>query len=355
MVDFEHTIFILLLLTGILNAKLPQQRWATGMILVGVLLVFIPPAQMIQVPWDLVLGLAVPLLLWQNVRRIVNADWRGWASFALWVIAALFFGFTLWVGGALNWPGALLFGVIAASMLWRAGEPESGASYMSLLGPLTLIFLLTEVEVAIQSPDHYLGGIFSGAFIGVASASFGLFLLRKTSPNMHSWIGIGQVYLAYLLAFFIGVSSIAAALISVMTFVWLNQHYQLGFKKTELPAPLNTWPGFGLTLVLFLLLGWQAHQPVSTLLFIEVIVGALLGLGITWLGRRWEIPAFQKQRSFWLTGLRTAILLFPALLLWPRDILQQPVQLAAAIGIAALVIGISYLGLSHLFPRTNIE
>jgi len=164
MIEFEHTIFILLLLSGVLNSKPPRQRWAALIILIGVLLVFIPPARAIEIPWDLVLGLMLPLLLWQNIRRTINADWRGWKSVSLWGITVLVLGSGLWLAGQLNWPGALLFGIVAASMIWRAGEPESGSSYMSQVGPLTLVFLLTEIEVAIQSPDHYLGGIFSGAF-----------------------------------------------------------------------------------------------------------------------------------------------------------------------------------------------
>ena len=354
MVEFEHTIFIMLLLVGALNAKPPRQPLAILIILIGVLLVFIPPAPAIKFPWDLVLGLAIPLLLWQNIRRTINADWRGWKSVTYWGISVLIFGFALWLGGAMNWPGAILFGVIAASLIWRAGEPESRASYMSQVGPLVLIFLLTEVEVAIQSPNQYLGGIFSGASLGVVTAFFGLYLLRKTSPKSHAWIGIGQVYLAYWFSYIAGVSAVTAAFVSVMTFVWLNQYYQLGFHKETPPAPLNTWPGFVLVLALFLLLGWQSHQPISILLFIEVMVGVLIGLGITGLGRRWEIPAFQKQKSFWLVGLRTALLLFPALLLWPRGALQQPVQLAVALGITVLVIGMSYFGLSFYFPRKNI-
>ena len=181
MIEFEHTIFMLLLLSGVLNAKPPRQRWATLMIVVGILLVFIPPAHEIKVPWDFSLGIVIPLLIWQNIRRVVNASWRGWKSLALWGIAVLTFFFALWLGGALNWAGALLFGVIAASMIWRAGEPESGASFMSQVGPLALVFLLTEVEAAIQSPNHYLGGIFSGAFFGVLAALFGLYFVRKTS------------------------------------------------------------------------------------------------------------------------------------------------------------------------------
>ena len=166
MVEFEHTLFILLLLVGVLNAKPPRQRWATLIILSGFLLVFTPPSHTIKVPWNLALGLAIPLLLWQNIRRTVNADWLGWKSIALWVISVPIFSFILWFGGALNWRGALLFGMIAASMIWRSGEPKFGASYMSQVEPLTLIFLLTEVEAALQSLDHYIGGIFSGAFLG---------------------------------------------------------------------------------------------------------------------------------------------------------------------------------------------
>jgi len=265
----------------------------------------------------------------------------------------LVLGSALWLAGQMNLPGALLFGIVAASMIWRAGEPESGASYMSQVGPLTLVFLLTEIEVAIQSPDHYLGGIFSGAFFGVLTALLGLYLIQKVSPKFHSWIGVGQVYLAYWLSYIAGVSAVSAALISVMMFIWLNQYYKLGLHANAPPAPLNTWPGFIVILSLFLLLGWQAHQPVSGFIGLEVIVGALIGLLVSWLGRRWDIAAFQKQKPFWMTGLWIAALLLPALLIWPRDMLQEPIQLAVAIGVSVLVIGLSYLGLEFYFPRRS--
>lgn len=355
MIDFEHTIFILLLLGGILNAKPPRPRWAIVIILIGVLLVFIPPAHAISVPWDLILGLVLPLLLWQNIRRIVNADWRGWKSISLWGITVFVLGTALWLGGALNWPGALLFGMITASMIWRAGEPEAGASYMSQVGPLALVFLLTEVEAAIQSPDHYLGGIFSGASIGVLTALLGLYLIRRTSPTVHSWIGVGQVYFAYWFSFVTGISAVAAALVAVIVLMWLNQYYQLGFHEKSPSAPLNSWPGFVLILALFLLLGWQAHQPVSPILILEVFIGTATALGITRLGCRFGLSAFQKYKPFWITGLRSALLLFPALLIWPREILQQPDQLAVAIGLSVLVIGFSHMGLSYYFPKLSIS
>lgn len=354
MIQFEHTIFIILLLSGILNAKPPRQRWAALAILAGVLLVFLPPARQIPIPWEIILGLVIPLLLWQNIRRIINSNWRGWGSTILWVITALTFSYALWLIGVLNWSGAILFGMMIASMIWRAGEPESGASYMSQMGMLTLIFLLTETEAAIQSPNYYLGGVFSGAFIGVGIALFGLYLLRKVSPQLHPWISVGQVYLAYWFSYLIGVSAVTAALISIMTFVWLNQYRQVGLRVKTLPAPLNSWTGFSFVLGLFLLLSWQAHQPVSILLFAEVIAGTLLGLIIIWLGRRWNIDAFHKEQVYWMAGARIALLLFPALILWPRDTLHNPIQLAVATGLAILVIGFSHAGLSYIFPKEYI-
>jgi hypothetical protein len=354
MIEFEHTIFVLLLLTGVLNANPPQQRWGILIILAGILLVFIPPALPFFIPWNLVIGLVVPLLLWQNARRIANADWQGWKSVALWVASVLIIGIALFVGGGLNWLGALLFGVIGASMIWRAGEPENKSSYMSQVGPLALVFLLTEVEAVVQSPNQYLGGIFSGASFGLITALIGLYLLKKTQPKFHSLIGIGQAYLAYWFSFYAGVSAVSAVLVSVMVFIWLNQYSNLGIPNSNPLAPFNTWPGFGLILALFLLLGLQSHQQISPIIILEVIAGVLAGLSITWLGRKLNVPAFQTDRSLLMAGLRTGLLLFPALLLWPRDILAQPLLLAAALGLAILVIGLSYMALLFYFPKAGV-
>lgn len=353
MIDFEHTIFILLLLTGVLNAKPPQQRWGILIILAGILLVFLPPAQPLNIPWNLVLGLVVPLLMWQNIRRITDADWRGWKSVILWLISVLVFSLALIFGGDLNLSSALLFGVIAASMIWRAGEPEKSSSFMSQVGPLALVFLLTEVEAFIQTPNQYMGGIFSGASFGVITALIAIQLLRRTPSKTHSWIGIGQAYLAYWFSYYAGVSAVAAVLVSILVFIWLNQYSRFGTHIPDPGAPLNTWPGFGLILALFLLLGWQGHQPISTIILLEVLAGALAGLSITWLGRKLDIPAFQKDGSLLMAGLRTGLLLFPALLLWPRDILAQPILLGAALGLAVMVIGLSYMALLFYFPKTG--
>jgi hypothetical protein len=355
MIEFEHTIFILLLLIGVLNAKPTRQKLGITLIVLGILLVFIPPAQVFDIPWNFVLGLVIPLLLWQNIRRIVNADWGGRNSIALWAVSAVIYFLVFWVGSSSNWTGALLFGLVTASMVWRASEPDNSTSFLSQIGPLTLIFLLTEVEIAIQSPNHYLGGIFSGGFFGILTAALGLYFLKKIRLSMHPWIGIGQVYLAYWFSFFIGSSAVTAAFVSLIIFVWVYQYYLEGFDQETWPAPLNTWPRFGLLLVLFLFLGWQSHQPVSPFLLIKVFVGSLAALGIILVGRHRQLAAFQDPKPFWLSGLRVTALIFPWLLIWPPDMLNQPIQLAVAIGLSILVVWMSYMGVTDWFPKEKIS
>lgn len=76
-------------------------------------------------------------------------------------------------------------------------------------------------------------------------------------------------------------------------------------------------------------------------------------LAVAWLGNKWGIPAFQKQNLFWIAAFRAAILLFPLLLIWPRGILNQPMQLIVAIGLSILVFGFSHMMLSFYFPRDS--
>jgi hypothetical protein len=131
----------------------------------------------------------------------------------------------------------------------------------------------------------------------------------------------------------------------------MNQHYQLSYHRIASSAPLNTWVGFVIILVLFLLLGWQAHQPLSTILIIEALVGAIVGLLITYLGRHLALPAFQTEKPFWTVGLRIGLLLFPALLLWPRNTLAIPQYLLVALGLSILVVGSAYIALTYYYPQ----
>lgn len=351
MAEFEHGIFLLLLLVGVLNAKPPRPALMTLVILIGFLLAFLPPARQVPIPWELVLGLAVPVLLWQNGRRLVHARWRQrGAEIVLWAAAALAFGATVWVGSDLAWTGSVLFGLLAASMLWRAVEPEDRASHIGQLGPLTLVFLLAEVAPAVETPTRYLGGMFSGAAIGIAIAFLAGRAAVRLRTNRTPWIALGQVYLSYGLAAFIDASAIVAALFSVLIFTEIALREALWPNGEVRPAPLNTTSGFLVVLALLLLLGWQAHQPLTPILLLEVAIGLVVGWAVWWLGRRLQLGWFRDAP--WQIAARIGLLLFAAVLVWPRPPLLQASLLAIAIGLAALI---SVLSVTVLAPLMQLQ
>ena len=104
---------------------------------------------------------------------------------------------------------------------------------------------------------------------------------------------------------------------------------------------------------MFLFLGWQAHHPISTVLILEVISGCIIGLFIAWLGYRLKLPSFSHQVTIGQAGLRVALLLFPALLIWPRNTIHEPVYLAFAFGIAGLLLAISTVTIGYYFKDLN--
>jgi hypothetical protein len=107
-------------------------------------------------------------------------------------------------------------------------------------------------------------------------------------------------------------------------------------------------------MVLFIFLGWQNHQPISLFIISEAQVGGLLATGISWLGYKSNNPAFQGKKSLFEVGFRNSLLILPTLLMWPRGMVQQPVQLMIAIGLSILVLGTSYGDLSFYLPREDI-
>jgi len=199
----------------------------------------------------------------------------------------------------------------------------------------------------VETPTRYLGGVFSGISIGAAIALGAIFFSKKAAAHLRSWIAIGQIYLAYGFASLTGVSAVSASLTSVIAYAVLAVNRKL-WQDTEIrPMPLNTWPGFGILLALFVFLGWQAHQPISTALLLEVLVGYGIGMLVAGIGRLLKLSSFSGKASLWKAGLSAAVLLFPALLLWPRHTIEQPALLAYAFGLAGLVLALSRITLDH--------
>ncbi len=352
MIEFEHSLFKLLLLVAVLSAKPPGRKWLPFVIGGAFLLALLPPPVDIPVPWELLLGLAVPLLLWQNARRIIRAKWQNnWKDLVLWVASALLFATVFWVFKELEIASALLFGLIAASLIWSVGEDETNATMVSLIGPFTLIILLAEVDPFISTPSQYLGGVFSGLFFGALIAFLAVLLACKTAPQYRDWIAIGQIFLSYWVAVGTGVSAVAASLASTITFGTLGLYYKFWRYQRVTPTPLNTWPGFSIILATFLLLGWQGHYPPSRFVLVEVLVGFVVGFGIAWIGQRLDLAAFPHRLTLWRVGLRVSLLIFPALLIWPHQTMEQPQLLGYAIGIALINIVVARFTIDFFFAR----
>ena len=167
MIEIEISLFLLLLLLGLLNAKPPHPRLSIALLTAGLLLAFLSPVVKVRIQWETVIGLTIPILLWQNARRLSIARWiSSYIGIILYLSTIALYSILVASSDNLLWYGSILFGVIAAGILWRAGEPESASSYFSQLGPLILIFLLIEIEPALNNPARYFGSLSSGYWNG---------------------------------------------------------------------------------------------------------------------------------------------------------------------------------------------
>jgi hypothetical protein len=106
------------------------------------------------------------------------------------------------------------------------------------------------------------------------------------------------------------------------------------------PAPLNTWPGFLALLAVFIVLGWQIHHPLTTLVAVEVLVGVIIGLICATIGRT-------------VASSRVALLVLAALLLWPREDLLNPLPLALAALAAAVTLFMATSVLPTYLPQVK--
>jgi hypothetical protein len=289
-----------------------------------------------------VIGLTIPVLLWQNARRLFLARWISSSiGIILFLITIALYSVLVALGDIFLWYGSILFGIIAAGTIWRAGEPENSSSYFSQLGPLILIFLLTEIEPALNNPNRYFGSMFSGAAIGLSVALISTYLAKRASRKQRDWLAIGQLYLAYWLAYFLGLSALSSSVTNLIFYVALGFQNSLWEENRLRPTPLNSQIGFTLLLLLFLFVGWQAHQTLSTGLIIEVVIGCSIGLIIAWIGIRSKLPSFQNLQSPWSTGIRITTFLLPALLLWPRGAINQPALIIIAVIATGLLLVLS--------------
>lgn len=167
MITLEHSLIILLLLVSLLQArpKLPiAGRWATAAALALALVV---PAEPLILPWDWLAAFVIPLLLWQAARLLASGRWRAdRRDLALWLLTVGGIVAVLIFTSALPLMGTLLYGLLAASMAWRAAEEGQTATPLGQIGPVALVFLLAEIAPAVEAPGRYALAMVGGAALG---------------------------------------------------------------------------------------------------------------------------------------------------------------------------------------------
>jgi CBS domain-containing protein len=350
MTALEHTLILLLLLTGLLNARRRLPLWAQWAIGGGLALAFVVPPLSIVLPWDWLSALVIPLLLWQAAQRLISARWPvSRADVALWL------WMTLGVGGVLNLtadlplPGAFTFGLLAASMMWRATEDSARPSHLGQIGPLALAFLLVEIAPAVEFPDRYALALIGGATLGAVIGYTGVHAAERLSVGLkRDATSIGQVYLAYGTGVLFGISGVAAAVMSVAVYVAYGARRGLWASGAIRPTPLNSGPILGLAVVALAFFGWQTHVPLTLVLLIEVGLGLLVTALAIWVGRLLKSPTFYIEGTFVKVLWRVGLLLVPALLLWPRQVQLEPEPLAFALAAAGLATLGTHLALTPL-------
>ena len=80
---------------------------------------------------------------------------------------------------------------------------------------------------------------------------------------------------------------------------------------------------------------------------LEVFIGFVLSVVITWVGQRLGSEAFPSSVPMWRIGLRVSFLLFPSLLIWPRQTLEQPILIVYALIIAVVNLVIARVSLNY--------
>ncbi len=333
----EHSLIMLLLLTQLLSAR-PRLSLAAQAAIVGAMvLTLVVPIVPVELPWNWLAAIVLPVLLWQTAQPLVNAH-RPFKieEILLWLALALGMGGMLALTADLSIAGTLLFGVLVASMAWRALEAEAPqASYLGQFGVLTLAFLLTEIDLVIEARDVYALMLLGGAVIGVGwgYASVQIALRLPGGRKRDAW-SIAQVYLAYGFGLALGLSGIATAMVSMAAYLVYGARRGVWDSSALQLRPFDSRPIFGAAVAVLAFLGWQMHVALTQPLLLEVGLGLVLVSVVVWLGRILKISLFRVEHPFARVLGRAGLLLMAALLLWPRPALLNPEALALALVVA---------------------
>ena len=251
-------------------------------------------------------------------------------------------------------------GILAASLMWQLRERATGSSDLGAFGMLTLALLLVEVDVALHPLGPFLGSLLSGAALGLFLGFVGVRLApRFPAGKTRDLFYLGLIYFAYLAGVMIGTSGVTMAIMTGLIVASCSYSVGLWPTKEEWPASLNQGWIFVLLAGTWLLLGWQAHVPLTTvhitgigLVLVAAAFGVLVG--------RWfdPIPEASVQplpQSLLRKEAKVFLLLLGVLLLWPQNAVLTILPLAVALLAALVIIFILRVVIYQVLDMAGIE
>ncbi len=335
--ELEHALIMLLLLVGLLSIQRGQRRFVPWVILAGVALSLLTPIHAMPLAWPFISALVLPPLLWQMAVRlaVVRSEFT-WRSGLAWLLTALLFGLALAVGAGVPPTSALLLGLLATSLMWQVRERLTGSTELGAFGQLALALLLVEVDVILHAPGSFLANLAGGTTLGLLLGYIGVRVaLRLPAGDARNYFCLGLAYVAYLVSLPIGVSAVVTAAMTALMVAVYGYNAGLWPTAATLPAPLNRLGVFALMGGVFLLLGWQAHVPLT----ITRVAGIGLGLVAAAMGimiGRWLVPlpeeeALPLSQALFRKERKVALLMLGTFLLWPRGAVVELWPLAWAL------------------------
>lgn len=353
----EHALVMLLLLVGLLSIQEQQRRYVPWVVLAGVALSLFTPVHALELAWPIVSALVLPPLLWQIAVRMATAKpvftREAWLA---WLLTALLIGLALSVGGGVPLASALLLGLLAASLIWQVRERVTGSTDLGAFGQLALALLLAEVDVTLYPLGRLLGNLFAGAGLGLLLGYIGVQIaFRLPEGEARNLFCLGLAYAAYLAGTLIGGSGVVTAAMAGLTVAVYGYHVGLWPTPGALPSPLDRLGVFLVMTAVFVLLGWQAHVPLTVPRVVGISLGLVAAAMGVLVGRRLAPRAEEAAQSLPQALLRkerkVGLLLLGTLLLWPQEAALEPWPLVVAL-LAALLTALILRTL--LYPVLNL-
>lgn len=359
LLDTEHGLVMLLLLYGLLTYRDEKvSRRVPFVILGGILLSLVTPVHEIKLFWPVITGLVVPPFLWQAAVAVSKSGplRRQW-SLGVWVVTLVLVTISLLVFGGMSVSTAMLFGILTVTLVWYFREMKIERSYLSTIGLITLVVLLTEVDLALVSLRFWLGSLLSGAAIGIAIGFLGVAIyrrLRKTRlKNLFFFV---WAYLAYLTGLAFDTSAIVTTLAAAQVVSTYGFSIGLWVSRKDIPIPSKFPIFFYLSAGVWITLGWQAHTVFNP----EQLTGILMALAVVTVSvlAIWKIaPISTENRLVRLIRKETGVflLLFGGAIFWPQQAFLTTVSVEIALGAAILLIFILRFSLQPVFDLIGVQ